>query len=734
MSGRLRTFAALLALGLALAPESGHGQRPRADRPAYSTGEVWQRDDGTYRLTTIDRDLYVFTAAPDREVRLTRDLGIARVRRGDDVIEFFPAPRVAWPLDVGKWGRESSDVYFPGLTARAGALITWRVDGYEDVTVGGATLKAYRLTFVLEPDPTAFGTAGSGGTMMENDTTRALRWGFTLWYAPSAQRLVKGASDKPALVFEVAQATVPPAVATVETPRAPPPQPAAPRPTPPPPTVVPAPPPPPVVPPVAAAPAPVPPAGTSSSIRVQLSSPADQARVHDPHMPLAGLVHGARGITRVVVTLNGVEVVRQDEREARPAVSIAAPLTLREGPNLLVVAATQADGTIHHEVRTVHYDRPVPLTLAFRYPDNGARLTEESTVVTAIADSGRGVARVAVSLNGAEVFRQDAAAPARSLVVTAPVTLRDGANVIVLSATDPGGAVVQEVRTVFLDRGKVASAPPPPPPAPTVRDTWAVIIGVGKYDSRAIPPLRYSVPDAEAVYRTLIETGGLRKERVILLADTAERKPTLRNIKWALGTFLARQARKDDTVLIFFAGHGAPEVDPRGIERDGLAKYLIPADADADDLFSTALPMDDIQTIFARIEAERVVMFLDACYSGAAGGRTFASQKTRASHLDDIFLERLTRSKGRAIITASRPAEVAIELSELGHGVFTYYLVRGLSGAADYDRDGIVSVQELYQYLEHEVTRKSRASGGNQHPVMKGELEGPLPLVKFGRR
>ncbi len=83
-----------------------------------------------------------------------------------------------------------------------------------------------------------------------------------------------------------------------------------------------------------------------------------------------------------------------------------------------------------------------------------------------------------------------------------------------------------------------------------------------------------------------------------------------------------------------------------------------------------------------------------------------------------------------AIITASRPAEVSIELPELGHGIFTYYLVNGLKGAADLNRDGIVSLQELYEYVEQQVTTKSRAVGGNQHPVMKGEMEGVLPLTK----
>jgi uncharacterized caspase-like protein len=248
-----------------------------------------------------------------------------------------------------------------------------------------------------------------------------------------------------------------------------------------------------------------------------------------------------------------------------------------------------------------------------------------------------------------------------------------------------------------------------------------------------VPTLRFSVADAEAVAQVLVERAGFKKENVLLLTDRSEKKPTLRNLKWALGTFLARSAKKQDLVFIYFAGHGAPEIDPRGIESDGFAKYLVPIDADPNDLYATGLPMDELQTIFDRIEAERIVVFLDACYSGAAGGRTFTSARTRAAKVDEIFLDRLTRSSGRAIVTAARASEVSVELPELGHGVFTYYLLQGLRGTADLDRDGIVSLQELYQYLEQEVSRKSRSANGNQHPVMKGEVDGTLPLVKVGR-
>jgi uncharacterized caspase-like protein len=174
-------------------------------------------------------------------------------------------------------------------------------------------------------------------------------------------------------------------------------------------------------------------------------------------------------------------------------------------------------------------------------------------------------------------------------------------------------------------------------------------------------------------------------------------------------------------------------VDAAGVEADGLSKYLVPRDADPDALFSTAFPMEDVQRIFARIAAERVVLLLDTCYSGAAGGRTFARQGTRALGLNDQFLERLARSKGRVIVTASGPSEVALESAELGHGVFTYHLLQGLEGKADLNRDGVVTVSELYEYVEAQVERAARAAGGRQRPVMKGEVEGAIPLTRTAR-
>ncbi|HTO12419.1 MAG TPA: caspase family protein [Candidatus Binatia bacterium] len=733
-----RGLAALLAL--ALLPLAALAQTSRAERPTYAIGDEWALADATYRLARIDRNVYVFTADGQREIRLTRDLGLTFVRHGADTLEINPAPRLPWPLEVGKWGSGPALVYLPA--GSADAWLTWRIEAREPVVAGGRTQDAVRIRYSLSSDR----PGASSATQRLGDLMRQITFDVTLWYAPEAQRFVKASSSKPLLTFEaaggataVAQApppAPPPAAAPPPAPApaptkpaapAPAPVPARPEPTPPPAATKPA-------PPVVAAPA-APPATPGQPLAVSVSSPSDQARVDRESVPLAGVVTGGRGVSRVVVSVNGAEVARVDEKAPKPAVSLNTSLTLREGPNLVVVEATDANGVIRQDVRTVYYEKASPLDISVRYPADGTRMTDEQTVVTAVVTSSRGVATVTVTNNGTEVQRQAEPSTPRSLVVTTPVPLREGVNTIIITAREPDGTTRQEVRTVTRDRGgAVAAKPAPPPPPEPSRDTWAVVIGVGRYESAGIPYLKYSVPDADAVYNVLTTTGGVKKDNVMLLTDRSERKPTLRNIKYALGTWLARSARKDDTVIVYFAGHGAPEVDQRGIERDGLAKYLIPSDADSDDLFSTALPMDDLQTIFGRIEAERVVMFLDACYSGAAGGRTFASKRTRAGTVDDLFLERLTRSKGRAILTAAAPSEVSIELPELGHGIFTYYLTEGLKGAADLNRDGIVTLQELYEYVEQQVSRKSRLVGGNQHPVMKGELEGVLPLIKVRTR
>jgi uncharacterized caspase-like protein len=369
--------------------------------------------------------------------------------------------------------------------------------------------------------------------------------------------------------------------------------------------------------------------------------------------------------------------------------------------------------------------------IAINQPAADASVADEKILVTGLVTDNVEVVRVQVLVNGVEApSLLDVGVVGRGVPVGVLAELKPGPNVIEVVATDKAGNVARATRNVT--RGTGASVPTPVA-GPRIANRWAVVIGVGDYDNKSVPKLRFAESDADAMYRLLTTRAGYARENVLLLTDKAPEKPTLQNIRLALGDFLARKTTRDDMVLIYYAGLGAPEVDASSKETDGQAKYLIPRNVQPESLRRTAFAMEEMQGLVARIPAERVVLLLDTSYSGAAGGRTFAPPNARPRSLSDQFLERLAKSRGRLVITASGANEVALEPADLGHGLFTYYLLEGLSGKADRNGDGIVTVSELYPYLEDQVDRKSRAAGGRQRPVMKGEIEGTLPLSRPGR-
>jgi len=92
------------------------------------------------------------------------------------------------------------------------------------------------------------------------------------------------------------------------------------------------------------------------------------------------------------------------------------------------------------------------------------------------------------------------------------------------------------------------------------------------------------------------------------------------------------------------------------------------------------------------------------------------------------FLAKVAEAKdGIAVLSASSANEFSQEGERWGggHGVFTYYLLRGLKGEADFDADGIVTIREAYDYLYRKVAEDT---AGGQHPELKGNFDNNLPL------
>lgn len=240
-------------------------------------------------------------------------------------------------------------------------------------------------------------------------------------------------------------------------------------------------------------------------------------------------------------------------------------------------------------------------------------------------------------------------------------------------------------------------------------DRWAIIVGISRY-AHASLNLQYADRDAEALYNLLLTPtgGGFKAEQICKLTNEAA---TTGNITRALRSFLKKPAR-DDLVLIYFACHGAPDVDRPG------NVYLLTHDTDPQDIAGTALPMREIDlSLRENLHSEKVIVLADTCHSAAIGGGIGRRSITDDATLMNRYLQELSRSRGGiALLTSAEANEVSFEDAKWDrHGVFTYYLLKGMRGEADRDGDDVVTVGELFEYVRDNV---KRATDNRQHPAI----------------
>jgi tetratricopeptide (TPR) repeat protein len=233
----------------------------------------------------------------------------------------------------------------------------------------------------------------------------------------------------------------------------------------------------------------------------------------------------------------------------------------------------------------------------------------------------------------------------------------------------------------------------PKPGKLMVPRSYAVVVGISHYQN--LPEnlqLHFAERDAQSIYTVLIspEGGNFKAENVHVLTGA---KATLANVRHEIDEWLPSVAQPDDRVLIYFAGHG--------FVYEGQA-YLAPYDVDLKRIANTGYPMRELGAVIGdKIHAKSKILLTDACHSGAITPDETQSLNNTLSGLNTSLFS----------LTASRDRESSFESPELegGHGVFTYYVVEGMRGAADTNHDGIVSADELGEYVHTQVREATQA-------------------------
>ncbi|MDD5628092.1 MAG: caspase family protein [Elusimicrobia bacterium] len=244
---------------------------------------------------------------------------------------------------------------------------------------------------------------------------------------------------------------------------------------------------------------------------------------------------------------------------------------------------------------------------------------------------------------------------------------------------------------------------PPSPAMPMDRDAVAVVFGSQQYRQASIPKVDFASNDASAVQRYLTRAMGFLPENVVTLAGSGVNLASMRK---TLGPWLRNRVNANSRVFIYFAGHGAP--DPATGE-----SYLVPSDGDPSYL-NTALSVKELLSQLSALPAQRVMVVLDACFSGrgqrsiiAPGARPLVSVMDQSQYVGQNVVV-LSATGGDQISTYYPPGR---------HGLFTYFLLRGLRGEADIDADGKVTTRELYLFLKTKVSKEARKLNVTQIPT-----------------
>ena len=244
---------------------------------------------------------------------------------------------------------------------------------------------------------------------------------------------------------------------------------------------------------------------------------------------------------------------------------------------------------------------------------------------------------------------------------------------------------------------------------------YAVIVGLNDYTDSGIGTLKYAVADAEAIHQALSTApDGFKPEHTVLLSDNqpVEYRPTRSNILKYLSSYI-NLAGPDDTILVYFAGHGTT-VDNR--------LYLLPSDASISLLEDTSIAFERVKTMLEESPAKRKVLLLDACHSGAGRSINRMSQGLKEQLLE--------ASKGMVTLASCGPEEVSHEMDESGHGAFTYFLLEGLTGKADANADGLIGAKELSTFTWDATRVWAAGKGLKQNPWDLTQVSGDIVLAK----
>ncbi|OGR96617.1 MAG: hypothetical protein A2V88_01830 [Elusimicrobia bacterium RBG_16_66_12] len=215
--------------------------------------------------------------------------------------------------------------------------------------------------------------------------------------------------------------------------------------------------------------------------------------------------------------------------------------------------------------------------------------------------------------------------------------------------------------------------------------SFAVVIGIERYREK-LPNADFAAGDAKLTAEYLKRVLGMPGENIALLTDDHAAKGDFEKY---LERWLPNRVHAGDEVFIYYSGHGAPN------PAKGDA-YMVPYDGDPTYIEQTGYSVKRLYDQLAKLPAKQVYVAMDSCFSGA-GGRSVIAQGARPL----VSLVQNELPANITVLAASAGDQISNSYQEKGHGLFTYFLLKGL-------REKGPDMRAVYDYLKPEVSRVAR--------------------------
>lgn len=200
---------------------------------------------------------------------------------------------------------------------------------------------------------------------------------------------------------------------------------------------------------------------------------------------------------------------------------------------------------------------------------------------------------------------------------------------------------------------------------------------------------------------------GYPEENVVMLLNDRASKSDFEKYfeKW-----LGNNVEKGSTVFVYYSGHGAPNT------KTGDA-YLVPYDGDPTFIAETGYSIARLYESLGKLKAKEITVVLDSCFSGA-GGRSVLAKVAKPLVMT---INMPTMRKNISVMTASSGDQISSAYEEQGHGLFTYFLLKGIKDEDVVRQDGSIKMADLFGYIKPQVERIARKQFNNkQTPQLIG--------------